>query len=192
MNEVTATDVKYYVFDRNWPAELKINPLHAMMNKTESENMLGNAETFDDSKMLVKHDFIRYIALQLFNTVNGVDLFQNESDILENITYYGENSRIGIQSVLDTVSTMSADITMNIDSSMNKYSTNQNDSILNISRELMRQIAVSAPARLEDSEFVSAAAAGENRLALAAAAAAAAATCTENLRHHIRWEHTTS
>jgi hypothetical protein len=120
----------------------------------------SNAAVFGATKSLVKHDFIRYIALQLFNTVNGVDLFHNELDILENITYYGEISRIGIQSVLDTVSTMSADITMNIDSSMNKYSTNQNDSVLNISRELMRQIAINAPARLEDSELVAAAAAG--------------------------------
>jgi hypothetical protein len=156
----SSSNLRYYVFRRLWPTALKINPVHAMMDRAESSGQCGGGGGYTADKSLVKHDFIRYIALQLFNTVNGVDLFQNESDILENITYYGENSRIGIQSVLDTVSTMSADITMNIDSSMNKYSTNQNDSILNISRELMRQIAVSAPARLEDSEFVSAAAAG--------------------------------
>jgi hypothetical protein len=158
----SSSNLRYYVFRRLWPTALKINPVHAMMDRAESSGQCGGGGGggYTADKSLVKHDFTRYIALQLFNTVNGVDLFQNESDILENITYYGENSRVGIQSVLDTVSTMSADITMNMDSSGNKYSTNDNDSITNISRELMRQIAVSAPARLEDSEVVSAAAAG--------------------------------
>ena len=156
----SSSNLRYYVFRRLWPTALKINPVHAMMDRAESAGQCGSSGAYTTDKSLVKHDFIRYIALQLFNNVDGVDLFQNESDILENITYYGEISRIGIQSVLDTVSTMSADITMNVDSSMNKYSTNNNDSIMNISRELMRQIAVNAPARLEDSELVSAAAAG--------------------------------
>ena len=147
-----SSNIRYYVFRRLWPTSLKINPSHAMMDRAESEGQLlgGGGYTYATDKSLVKHDFIRYIALQLFNTIHGVDLFQNESDILENIAYYGESARVGIQSVLDTVSTMSADITMNIDGSGNKYSTNDNTSITNISRELMRQIATSAPSRLED------------------------------------------
>jgi hypothetical protein len=145
-----SSNIRYYVFRRLWPTALKINPSHAMMDRAESEGAcVGANDTYSTDKYLVKHDFTRYIALQLFNTVRGVDLFQNESDILENIAYYGESARVGIQSVLDTVSTMSADITMSIDSSWNKYSTNTNDSITNISRELMRQIATSAPSRLE-------------------------------------------
>ena len=149
-----SSNIRYYVFRRLWPTALKINPAHAMMDRTESEGACvgtaGGNDTYATDKSLVKHDFTRYIALQLFNTVRGVDLFQNESDILENIAYYGESARVGIQSVLDTVSTMSADITMNIDGSGNKYSTNTNDSITNISRELMRQIATSAPSRFLD------------------------------------------
>lgn len=149
-----SSNIRYYVFRRLWPTALKINPAHAMMDRTESEGACvgtaGGNDTYATDKSLVKHDFTRYIALQLFNTVRGVDLFQNESDILENIAYYGEVARVGIQSVLDTVSTMSADITMNIDGSGNKYSTNTNDSITNISRELMRQIATSAPSRFLD------------------------------------------
>ena len=149
-----SSNIRYYVFRRLWPTALKINPAHAMMDRTESEGACvgtaGGNDTYATDKSLVKHDFTRYIALQLFNTVRGVDLFQNESDILENIAYYGEVARVGIQSVLDTVSTMSADITMNIDGSGNKYSTNTNDYITNISRELMRQIATSAPSRFLD------------------------------------------
>ena len=162
----SSSNIRYYVFRRLWPTSLKLNPSHAMMDRAESDGQLlgggggGGTDTYSTDKSLVKHDFTRYIALQLFNTVRGVDLFQNESDILENISYYGEVSRVGIQSVLDTVSTMSADITMNIDSSGNKYSKNDNNSITNISRELMRQIATSAPSRLEDSGVVATAAAG--------------------------------
>ena len=144
-----SSNIRYYVFRRSWPTSLKINPSHAMMDRVESEGAcVGAGDTYATDKSLVKHDFIRYIALQLFNTVRGVDLFQNESDILENISYYGEVARVGIQSVLDTVSSMSADITMNIDDSGNRYSTNDNTTITNISRELMRQIATSAPSRL--------------------------------------------
>jgi len=159
-----SSNIRYYVFRRLWPTALKINPAHAMTDRAESEGACvgtaGGNDTYAADKSLVKHDFIRYIALQLFNTVHGVDLFQNESDILENIAYYGESARVGIQSVLDTVSTMSADITMSTDTSGNKYSTNSNTSATNISRELMRQIATSASSRLEDASVVNAAAAG--------------------------------
>jgi len=156
-----SSNIRYYVFRRSWPTSLKINPSHAMLDRAESDGqLLGANDTYATDRSLVKHDFIRYIALQLFNTVRGVDLFQNESDIIENISYYGEVARVGIQSVLDTVSSISADITMNTDSSGNKYSANTNDSITNISRELMRQIATSAPSRLTDSDVTAAAEAG--------------------------------
>ena len=156
-----SSNLRYYVFRRSWPTSLKINPAHAMMDRVESLGQSSSEnDIFTPNKSLVKHDFIRYIALKLFNTARGVDLFKNESDILENLTYYSEVSRVGVQSVLDTVSTLSADTTMNTDSSGNKYSTNDNNTIFNISRELMRQIAVSAPSRLTDSGVVATAADG--------------------------------
>ena len=147
MNEVASSDVKYYVFDRNWPAELKINPLHAMMNKTESVNMLGNAETFDANKMLVKHDFIRYLSLCLFNTIHGVDLFKNESDLLENAVYGGETNRNTIHTLLGNVSTTSSDESMSYDASGNKYLTNDASGNTNLCRELLRQMVAGAPSR---------------------------------------------
>lgn len=146
-----SSDIRYYVFRKYWPTALNLNPSHAMLDRDESSGMLvpgGGAGAFSADKSLVKHDFIRYIALNLFNTIHGVDLFRNEEDIRENLAYYGEVSRVGIMSVLDTVGTMSADITMSTDSSGNRYSTNEDMTVTNISRELMRQIAVSAPGRL--------------------------------------------
>jgi hypothetical protein len=50
--------------------------------------------------------------------------------------------------VLDTVSTLSADITMPVDGSGNRYLTNTTTANTNISRELLRQIALNVPARL--------------------------------------------
>jgi len=147
LNDDPATDVKYYVFNRKWPAALKINPAHAMLNKTESNGMLGSASMFTENKMLAKHDFIRYLSQQLFNTIFGVDLFSNESDLLENATYWGENVRVNIKNILASISTTSSDATLNYDVSGNKYLTNAVTTDTNICRELVRQMAAAASSR---------------------------------------------
>lgn len=149
-----SSDIQYYVFRKCWPTSLKINPSHAMLDQSESSGMLtgggggGGAGSFAANKSLVKHDFIRYISLQLFNTIHGVDFLSNEEDLLENIVYYGDVARIGIMAVLDTISTQSADITMAADASGNRYLTNAVTSNTNISRELLRQIYLNVPERL--------------------------------------------
>jgi uncharacterized protein YjbI with pentapeptide repeats len=147
VNDISSTDIKYYVFNRNLPAELKINPVHAMMNKPESAGMLGTTDLFSENKMLAKHDFLRYIALRLFNTIHGVDLFSNEFDLLENSTYMGETVRNNIEGILSGISTTSGDESMPYDASGNKYLTNAASGNTNLCRELMRQIAASSPSR---------------------------------------------
>lgn len=152
LNDLSNSEVKYYVFKKNWSHQLKLNFSHAMMNKNESIGALtnnGGAVEFAPSKLLVKHDFLRYIALTLFNTINGVDLFSNETEMLENLAYQGEVTRVGIESVLDTISTTSPDITMNIDASGNRYMTDSDNTITNISRELLNQIVHYDSSRLE-------------------------------------------
>lgn len=145
-----SSDIQYYVFRNCWPTALKINPAHAMLDKIESSGMLtgGGGGTFTSVKSLVKHDFIRYISFHLFNTINGVDFLSNEEDLLENIVYYGESARVGIMAVLDTIGTLSADITMAADASGNRYLTNAATTNTNISRELLRQISINVPERL--------------------------------------------
>jgi uncharacterized protein YjbI with pentapeptide repeats len=147
VNNVDASDIKYYVFHRSTPAEFNINPSHAMMNKTESAGMLGTGQGYDSGKSLVKHDFIRYIALRLFNTYHGVDLFQNEQELHENLTYLGETVQHNVDNIITGVSTTSASETMAYDASGNKYLTNDVSGNTNLCRELMRQIAASEPAR---------------------------------------------
>jgi hypothetical protein len=148
INDISSSDMKYYVFHRKWPTELKINPSHAMMNKTESAGMLGGGEGYAADKSLVKHDFVRYIALRLFNTIHGVDLFSNETDLQENMTYLGEAVRNNIEGILSGISTTSSSETMSYDASGNKYLTNDASGNTNLCRELMRQIAASDPSRL--------------------------------------------
>jgi uncharacterized protein YjbI with pentapeptide repeats len=147
INDVSSSDIKYYVFHRNLPTELKLNPSHAMMNKTESSGMLGYGEGYADNKSLVKHDFTRYIALRLFNTIHGVDLFSNETDLQENLTYLGETVRNNIDTIFYGISTTSSSETMSYDVSGNKYLTNDNSGNTNLCRELMRQIAANDAAR---------------------------------------------
>ena len=148
INDISASDLKYYVFHRNFPDSLKLNPSHAMMNKAESSGMFGMGEGFASNKSLVKHDFIRYIALRLFNTIHGVDLMSNETDLLENMTYLGETVRNNINLILSGISTTSSSGTMAYDASGNKYLTNDASGNTNLSRELMRQIAANEPSRL--------------------------------------------
>ena len=146
-----SSDIQYYVFRKYWPTALNLNPSHAMLDRNESAGMLvpgAGASAYSADKSLVKHDFLRYIALNLFNTIHGVDLFRNEEDIRENLAYYGEVARVGIMAVLDSVGTMSANISLAVDGSGNRYSTNEDTTVTNISRELMRQISMNAPGRL--------------------------------------------
>ena len=148
VNNVDASDIKYYMFHRSTPAEFRINPSHAMMNKTESAGMLGSGvQEITANKSLVKHDFIRYIALRLFNTHYGVDLFQNEQELHENLTYLGETIQHNIDNIITGVSTTSASESMAYDASGNKYLTNDASGNTNLCRELMRQVAASDPAR---------------------------------------------
>jgi hypothetical protein len=41
-------------------------------------------------EMLVKHDFIRYISNNLFNTPYGTDLFSNETELITDLNNLGD------------------------------------------------------------------------------------------------------
>lgn len=149
VNDADASDTKYFVFtdNANWPTTLKLNPAHAAMN---AGHMLATG--LDASKNLVKHDFVRYLAKSLFNTVHGVDLFSNEEAILENIVAKGILVRGNIMTALDTVSANATTPALKSgpDISGNRYVTNALTGTNNVCRELIRQIANSDPARFYD------------------------------------------
>lgn len=166
INDVDTQDLKYYVrlTDGNssahgnpvWPLNLTLNPANAMMNDTYSFNGIDIADTnISASEKLVKHDFLRYLSLKLFNTSKGVDLFANSLGMKENISglcgnFTGEvyNTIYNLLSAISTTSS-SNNVLLHTDSSNNniRYLANDTPDNSNITRMLMNQIAQYAPAR---------------------------------------------
>lgn len=87
------SDIKYYTDTALWPA---INPVNAMMNvSTLSQGaiaLIDSAGPLADNKLMVAHDFTRYLAQCLFGTHFGVDLFNNETELLQNLRLICDDS----------------------------------------------------------------------------------------------------
>jgi hypothetical protein len=141
VNDTDASDIKYYVDMDNWPANLKLNPVHAHTLTTTP--ILESGGDIAVEKNLVKHDFVRYLAQKLFNTPHGVDLFSNEDALLSDLVTKGATAYTTIKAALDAVNMTSAAH----GASSSKYSTNYESSAANFSRELLRQVAHHAAAR---------------------------------------------
>ena len=98
-------DIKYYVDNNhflnvanedtntNWPASYIVNPANAQVNYTglTDTTFLTDTTTADfiDARMFAKHDYIRWLAQKLFGTYHGVDLFNNESEVTEDLAAQG-------------------------------------------------------------------------------------------------------
>ena len=141
VNDTDASDIKYYVDMDNWPANLKLNPVHA--HGLSTHPILLDSADIVAEKNLVKHDFVRYLAEMLFNTPHGVDLFSNEDAILSDLVTKGAAAYTSIKAALDAVNKTNAAA----GPSLNKYSTNAQNTAANFSRELLRQVAHHDPAR---------------------------------------------
>ena len=89
-SDISYVDIRYFTYMDHWNPNLVVNPMNAMLDKPESADAI--LQVGIPSKMLVKHDFIRFLALQLFNTPNGVDLFNNEEELISNLTALGEQA----------------------------------------------------------------------------------------------------
>ena len=140
INNTDASDIKYYVYMNNWPADASLNPVHAGML---TNPILATAGDIVANKNLVKHDFVRYLAEQLFNTPHGVDLFSNEDALLSDLASKGATAKAAIDASLNAVNQANAAN----GTSPHKYSTNALPGAANFSRELMRQIASQAASR---------------------------------------------
>ena len=146
-NDVTnldSTDIKYFVDSSNWP---QLNPANAMLDAPESNGPIATAG-IESNKQLVAHDFVRYLALKLFNTHLGVDLFNNEVELLTNIraicddsaaghTMYDINSKIQKVGINGTHTDIQG-------AAGAKYMTNANQTAENICRVLMQQMTNNA------------------------------------------------
>ena len=165
INDVSSQDMKFYVDMSQWPNGpnsanmLVLNPANAMMDfpsyssgAIASINKLG--EPYEHNKMLVKHDFIRYIAQKMFNTYQGVDIFNNQLELSQNIEAVCDGSASGhswfdISAALYKVSTNGSHEGLETDANGEKYMTVGTTSDANLSRELFLQIVGNQPNRLE-------------------------------------------
>jgi hypothetical protein len=153
VNDTDASDIKYYVFDASnaWPTNLVLNPANADMSNNPIFATGGDIVL---NKNKVKHDFVRYLALKLFNTAYGVDLFSNEDALLTDLVSKGATAHAAIKTALAAVSTTAAGLA---DTDVNglKYATNALTGETNFSRELLRQVAYAAPARFSATSDIS-------------------------------------
>lgn len=94
------SDIRYYVDSAAWPSIADLHPANGMLDKTEdgAARPIASADgvsNYADNKMMVAHDFTRYLAKELFNTHLGVDLFDNEMELLQSIRRACDDSAAG-------------------------------------------------------------------------------------------------
>lgn len=128
VDDVDATDIQYYVYKSGWSGDV-ITPGEAVL---ESGAILAGADLNN-----LKHDFVRYLAVKLFNTHHGVDLFSNEAALLSNIVSQGLLVNGSIRDHLDLADVNKAGLTGDAGS---RYQTNAETGATNFSRVLLQQM----------------------------------------------------
>jgi hypothetical protein len=146
MVDSISNDLRYYIRMANWPT---LNLANAMMNHAESESPIAGG--FTSNKMMVAHDYTRYLAKKLFGTHQGVDLFNNEIALLQNLRLRCGSSTgrawAVIVSRLTNVSTTGNDEDYVVVDAAGSYTTNSFTANTNICRELFQQLVSTVPGR---------------------------------------------
>lgn len=134
-------DVHYYVDKSKFPLlETIINPKNGVVNM--------NAHSALNTDPLGK-DFLRELALQLFGTTLGVDLFTNEEVVVLDINAKADGVAADINDLIASIDQVSG-MSMLTDADGKKYLDDSNAEPANISRELFNQLMTSAPTRFAD------------------------------------------
>jgi len=84
--EFHLSTIKYYT---HYNPDFYFNPANAQLNNPKSFGAIATADSnglYSSDKMTLKYDFVRYLSLKLFNTINAVDLFVNLDELLYDIT----------------------------------------------------------------------------------------------------------
>lgn len=150
MTDISSADIRYFTYMTQWPTDLKINPANAMLDKNTAQGAM--LQVGIANKMLVKHDFVRYLSKSLFNTAQGADLFNNEQALIGNLNDVGSQSFSDISATLWTYSTGNTSIADNVntvvDLSSNALCTTNNFiGQNNVARELFQQVLGNSPGR---------------------------------------------
>ena len=146
VNDLSGEDVKYYV---KWPAHVVLNPCHAYVSSNAIAVTNANG-VIADNRQLVKHDFIRHVADDLFNTHLGVDLFNNEQELKDDLASKGHSQAWA--SILTDISAVNVvnNTLLGPDASGEYYTSDALDSSANLCRELLGQLLKTAPSRMYD------------------------------------------
>lgn len=146
INDLSGEDVKYYV---KWPAHVVLNPCHAFVSSDPIAVTNSNG-VIDDNRQLVKHDFIRHVAKDLFNTHLGVDLFSNEQELKDDLASKGHTQAWA--SILSDISAVNVlnNTLLGPDASGEYYTSDALDTSANLCRELLGQLLKTAPSRVYD------------------------------------------
>ena len=172
--DASGSDIKYFVNRQGFwgydsSGSFAINVADAKVNIALNEAGKGTTyptvpimEISDMSKNMVCHDFTRYLALRLFGTAYGVDLFKNERDLLDDIRNKSQKVWATIDNELakyDVVphiySTTHVEYDVSYSDQINsigtygpdnwRYYTNDDE---NITKKILDQMAFRNPARL--------------------------------------------
>jgi hypothetical protein len=78
-DDVSVNDVRYYVYQDQWTGftDASLNVVNAQV-LTGAVVTTSKSVAYLPKEMLVKHDFIRYISNNLFNTPYGTDVLQRD------------------------------------------------------------------------------------------------------------------
>lgn len=150
-----ATDLKYLVQMTNWPS---LNPVNGMLDHTSSTNPIATTGSsgadLAANKMMVCHDYTRYLATKLFSTHFGVDLFNNEPELLQSLRTVGGVASSGqswydISASLVAVSTTGDHTGIVTGDASGNYMTDAQTANTNICKALFDQLmgSASGPAR---------------------------------------------
>jgi hypothetical protein len=165
INSIWDSDLKYFVDMTQWPVGFEINPANAALDYSPPTISSGaialtsyNGTQFSSDVMKVKHDFVRYLALQLFGSYDATDIFNNEEELVSNLENICDGSEQGhvwydISSALHRVSTTGTpqeNFLVYDDLTEELCTTNQTTTTDNFCRELFLQIAQVTPERLQN------------------------------------------
>ena len=153
--------IKYYTV---YNPDFVFNPTNAKLDRVGG---FGAIATVNTNLMDIKNDYMKYVALKLFGTHYGINLFKNITEMLNFLSTISETALSNVYGSLMTsynyIDGNSADITTNtkldqvydyrIDRyvySYTKYTTDTFDTNNNLCRELLLQLLELAPERFND------------------------------------------
>ena len=141
--DADASDLKYYIRMANWP---ELNPANSMMDHAASASPIASG--FASNKMMIAHDYTRYLAQRLFGTHQGVDLFNNEVALLQNLrSICGSTLDCTWHAITRKLTQVSTVGNNTVPDAGGNYTTNSLTTSANICRELHQQLVSTAPER---------------------------------------------